>query len=166
MRLMHWTSGLIFLFNLGLGFSLANTKLFDGSNTYDVPLHKSFGVLVFLLVIMRLLIRFGSELPRSANHVNKLEKIAEKFTHFALYLFLISIPLIGYSMSNFSGRVVSFFGLFNLPIIFSQNKELAKQFYEIHELSAYIALGFIGLHILATVKHYIFNKENLLKKMI
>ena len=166
MRLMHWISGLIFLFNLGLGWILASTKFFDGSEIYNVPLHKSFGVLVFFLVIMRIFIRFSSELPEQVNNTNKLEKIAEKFTYFALYFSLVAIPFIGYAMSNFSGRTVSFFGLFNLPAIFSTNKELAKKFYEMHELSAYIALGFIGLHILATVKHYIFNKENLLKRMI
>jgi cytochrome b561 len=166
MRFMHWVSGLLFIINLGLGWVLSNTEILKGSQASSIPLHKSFGVLVFFLLIIRLLVRSNSELPEEVKHNNKIEKLAEKITHFALYFFLIAIPFIGIAMSNFSGRTISFFGLFNLPSLLTPDKEMAGKFYEMHMMTAYIALGFIGLHILATIKHYIFNKENLLKRMV
>ena len=166
MRLFHWVTGVAFLFTLFLGVLLANTDLLKNSTYFNIPLHNSFGVLVFTLVIFRVIIRASSDLPPDPKFSLNIEKYLSKFVHYGLYFFMLEIPLVGYLMSNLSGKNTSFFGLFNLPTILNKNKELSGVFYNIHEISAYIALVFVGFHILATVKHLIFNKENLMRRMV
>ena len=95
MRMMHWLSGVGFLFAIFLGIILTHTSWIDESNEVQyILLHKSFGLLVFFLATLRIIIRFCSEIP---NYVadNKIEKFIEKFTHYFLFLtlFLTNLKL-------------------------------------------------------------------------
>jgi cytochrome b561 len=80
---------------------------------------------------------------------------------------MLIVPLSGYLMSNSYGFEVKFFGL-TLPNLISQNIDLAKDFGEIHEISAFSLAGLIALHIVAVIKHRFFDqKENdVLKRML
>ena len=87
MRLFHWVTGVAFLFTLFLGVLLANTDLLKNSTYFNIPLHKSFGVLVFTLVIFRVIIRASSDLPPDPKFSLNIEKYLSKFVHYGLYFY-------------------------------------------------------------------------------
>jgi cytochrome b561 len=161
MRLMHWGSGVLFLFNLFLGILLANTKYLQGS-AFNTPLHKSFGLLVFFLVILRIIVRTFSNLPKDIESLTPFFRLASKVVHFCLYGLLVAIPTCGWLMSSLGGRTPSFFGLFNMPNLVGVNKELGGLFYQGHMILSYCALALVGMHIVGTFIH----KENILKRML
>ncbi len=166
MRMMHWLSGVGFLFAIFLGIILTHTSWIDESNEVQyILLHKSFGLLVFFLATLRIIIRFCSEIPNSVAD-NKIEKFIEKFTHYFLYFSIIALPISGYLMSSFGGRTSGFFGLFDIPLFISKNDELSGSFYDIHKILAYITLCFVGVHILGFIKHLIIDKNNILKRIV
>ena len=168
MRTMHWISGIGFLFTMFLGIILSNTTWLKGATYFNTPLHKSFGVLIFVLVVMRVIVRTYSSLPgyvEVPSRFSRLELYLAKFTYFSLYFLMLEIPLIGYLMSNSAGRAISFFGLFELPPLIAVNKDITKSLYSIHQWSGYAALFFVGLHLLGSMKHLIFDRMNILKRI-
>jgi cytochrome b561 len=78
--------------------------------------------------------------------------------------FIIAIS--GYIMSSASGKAIIWFNLFNVPLLVDKNIEIAKKAHTIHEILPYILIGLIVIHILATLKHIIFNKVNILKRIL
>jgi cytochrome b561 len=166
MRIMHWLSGIGFLFTLFLGIIVTQTSWIEKSNELQyILLHKSFGLLVFFLAVLRIIIRCSSEIPNSISN-NTIEKLIEKITHYFLYFAILMIPISGYMMSSFGGRKSGFFNLFNMPIFVEKNEQLSSIAYNAHKFLAITALCFIGLHILGTMKHIFIDKNNILKRII
>lgn len=68
-------------------------------------------------------------------------------------------------MSSAKGYTVNYFGLFDLPDLVDQNKNLGHQLKEVHEWLANVLMVLVGLHILAAVKHHFIDKDGLLYRM-
>ncbi len=68
-------------------------------------------------------------------------------------------------MTLLSGYKVPFF-FFELPNPLHENKDLGKTFSEMHELLAWGIVGLTALHIGGIAKAWIFNRLNLIKRMI
>jgi cytochrome b561 len=150
---------LIIISLLAVGIYMTNFLPKDSINRSTIyGLHKSFGVVVICLIIIRVINRFFHKPPSLPNSIKKLEQNLAHLAHFALYLFMFLVPLSGYLMSNSYGHAVKLFGL-KLPLIIQQNFKLADIFSEIHELSAYGILALISIHILAVIKHRFFDKK-------
>ena len=127
-------------------------------------LHKSLGTLVLALILIRILNRFAHKAPAFPNTMNKFEKFSAHFLHAFLYALMLAVPLSGYLMSNFFGYPAMFFG-FEMPFLVTTNFDLGKIFAEVHTVSAFTLIGAVMLHILAAVKHFIWDKK-MIKRML
>ena len=158
---LHFIMALLIVSMLCLGYYMNNV-------TYNPTLyffHKSFGVVVFMLVIVRLVWKFVNPFPKPDTTIPSLIRALSTLGHFALYAFMIIMPLSGFLYSAFKGYPTNFFGLFTIPA-FTPNKETAHLFEEIHEISSFIFSGLILTHsVMALVHHYIL-KDNTLRKMV
>jgi cytochrome b561 len=167
-RVLHWLMAAIILFLLGLGIYMVDFLNKEAPNRMDIyNLHKSLGALVLALIIVRIANRLIKKAPALPESMPKVEKILAHLAHVALYLLMIAVPLSGYLMSNLFGYPVGFFGI-ELPKIAETNFELGKFFHEAHEVLPYVMLGLVALHVLAVVKHRLFDKpeHDILKRMI
>ncbi|WP_425334296.1 cytochrome b [Polynucleobacter sphagniphilus] len=90
---------------------------------------------------------------------------AMQLTHFALYLLMMVIPLVGWLMSSAKGYTVNYFGLFELPDLLSKDKALGHQLKDLHEYLADILVALVCLHVLAALKHQFIDKDGLLSRM-
>jgi cytochrome b561 len=165
MRVFHWAMAIIII-----GIIAAGIVMVDVSDKNDLKwelygLHKSFGVLILGVSLLRLLARYGSKLPELPKELSKTTRALSVGTHRLLYLLMIAIPLIGYLTSNFGGYAVEMFGL-NVPLILAKDQVLASLFRELHQYGGYIFAGLISLHILATFKHVIIDRVNILQRML
>ncbi|WP_062269071.1 cytochrome b [Endozoicomonas arenosclerae] len=157
LRLLHWLMAIAVLGMIGSGWYMASLSQ-DVSYKYDIyPWHKSFGILVLLLVAIRILVRFFSKVPELPKGLPKHEKILAKITHYSLYALMIIVPLSGFTMSDAGGHDIFFFGI-KLPELMANNKELAGILHTIHTYIPYVFLAVIGLHILGALKHRFMDK--------
>ncbi len=156
---------IIIIFLLGLGIYMTDFLSKESPNRMMVyNLHKSLGVLVLALIIIRIINRFTHKAPALPSAMNQFEKFAAHSLHAFLYVLMIIVPLSGYLMSNFFGYPAMFFG-FEMPFLVTTNFDSGKIFAEIHEISAFTLIGAVGLHILAAVKHFICDKK-MIKRML
>jgi cytochrome b561 len=131
--------------------------------------HKASGLVVMVLVLLRLVWRFGHKPPPFPSSMPGYEKKAAHGTHWAFYILLISIPLTGWIMVSASpfGLPTLIYGLFEWPHIpglvgMEWVEELAK---DGHEILTLVIMILIGLHIAGAIKHTLIDKENILRRM-
>ena len=127
--------------------------------------HFMLGLTVLLLVGLRIYARFTSTIPPITPEIARWQSQLAKLTHFALYAFMIVMPLLGWLVLSASGKPIPYFGL-ELPALVAKNKELASAVKEIHETIGVIGYYLIGLHSMAALYHHYFLKDDTLKRML
>ncbi|MBM3589963.1 MAG: cytochrome b [Alphaproteobacteria bacterium] len=167
-RLLHWLMAIIIFSTLALGIYMDEFLSNDSTNRYPIyDLHKSMGILVLILLIIRIANRFIKTPPALPSSIRPIEQKLARLGHLSLYFLMLTTPISGYLMSRFAGYPVTFFSL-ELPNLVGTNFALAKICTEIHEISAYGLLGIIIIHILAVIRHRFFDKpeNDILKRII
>ena len=163
-RTLHWLIALLIFCCLAGGITAA--LLPKGDLRSDILfVHKSFGVAVLALVVVRILARIALGTPAYAEALGRLTEMAAGAAHLALYALMIAMPVSGWVMSSAAGREVSFFGLFTLPALVSPDKALAGQANEAHEFFAWLIGAVIALHLLATLWHVHIKRDGVLTRM-
>jgi cytochrome b561 len=129
-------------------------------------LHKSFGICIFFLMLLRLYFIYRDGRIALPAHSPRFERILSRIVQYSLYLILILMPLSGWLMSCASDHIPSFFGLFSLPCPgLGKNTELAKLMSGFHYFFAWLIAGLLGLHVMGGLKHYFWDKDNVLQSM-
>lgn len=167
MRIMHWIMALIII---GLVISgLTHDTWPKDLKPSFYYWHKSFGVVALLLIIARIFIRIKSrnKIPPLPETISKKDEKMSHAGHHTLYLLMVILPVSGYLMSMAGGYGVKAFG-YALPNWFfdDKNKEIGNITHEIHQYGGIIIAIIVTIHILAVIKHAIFEKENLVKRMV
>jgi cytochrome b561 len=162
---LHWITALLVLAILPIAWVMVNAA--DNSKLVGplFMIHKSLGVMIFLVVAFRILWRGLNPAPPLPWTLETWEAWAARISHFLLYLVLLGMPISGYIASCASNHPVSFFGLFNLPLL-AANKPLAKSAGEFHEALAWAVYFLVGLHVAATAYHLIVKRDGLLNRML
>lgn len=163
-RGFHWTSALIVLALLSLGFYMAGLDV----SPFKFSLyfwHKSFGALVLVLVVLRFGWRLYNPAPEPLEGHQKWERTLAKIVHILLYFGLVAMPLSGWFMSSAGDFPAPFFGLFVLPDFIPKDEALFKLFRSIHEYAAFALIVAVGLHALGAIKHHLLDKDETLTRM-
>ncbi len=157
-RILHWVMALLILVALALGIYMTDFIAESATNKYTIyDLHKSIGVMILILIFVRVINRFVHPAPELPEGIAKIERIASHFTHIALYILMILVPISGYLMSNSYGFAVHLFYL-SLPNLIAPNPELGRFFAEAHEILAFTLIAAITLHFIGALKHRFFDK--------
>ena len=128
--------------------------------------HKSFGMTVLMLAVLRLLWRLKNRPPALPDHMTSLERKLAQATHIAFYVLLFAMPLTGWMMSSAKKYSVSWFGLFTWPNLIGKNETAFDILRATHDTMSFILLSIAVLHILAALKHHFWNKDDVLLRML
>jgi cytochrome b561 len=182
---LHWLIGIAILFMFILGWFMtelpkesAKTTSFDifnlGLMTWEVAkeesprafyfnLHKSIGLTILMLIVLRMYWRFTHRPPAFLNSMKLWEKRLAKATHHSLYLLMFLIPLSGIIMSAGSKYGIKWFGFKVIPGF--DDKAIRELFFEFHEIFGLLLLLLLIFHILGAIKHSIIDKDGTLRRM-
>ena len=162
---IHWLMVLLFVAVYG---TMELHDLFEkGSDTREAmkTWHFMLGMLVFVLVWLRLAARLSGPTPAIQPELPRLQQLSSKLLHLALYALMIGMPLIGWLILSAAGKPIPFFGL-ELPALIGENKDLAEQLEELHEVIGTTGYFLIGLHTVAALYHHYIVRDNTLTRML
>lgn len=162
---LHWITALVFV---GIFAAVELHEFYPkGDPTRDLLMlvHKSLGLTILFLVVVRIFIRSRNPAPSIIPVPPAWQTAIAHSTHAALYAAMIAMPLLGWLMSNAAGRPAPFFGL-ELPFIIGENKDLARTLKEVHEFIGSALYYVIGLHAIAALAHHHVFKDNTLHRML
>lgn len=171
--LFHWATALLFLGNIALGLYM--TSLMPGDpNLFPLyQFHKSVGILIFAVVMLRLVWRTIDKAPPLPAHMPHWERFAALGTHLGLYTALVAMPLTGWiivSAAPFNIPTL-FFGWWHLPhlefVATSPEKDQWLALGEwAHWLLAWAAIAGVALHAGAALRHHFLLKDDILRRML
>jgi cytochrome b561 len=114
---LHWIIGVIVIINVALAWTFESLP-----ETYAQPVtntHKTLGILVLGLALMRLLWRFGHPPPPHTASMPRWQQSAAKAVHVGLYVLIFALPISGWIYDSAWEWAASFpisvLGLFDMP---------------------------------------------------
>jgi cytochrome b561 len=172
---LHWLIAASVLVNLGLGLYMADLPRSDPSRFMFFQTHKSIGLTVLVLSLLRLGWRLVNPIPPLPRGMHPLLRLGSRATHFIFYFMIIAIPLAGWAMVSSSplGLATPYFGLFswpNIPFLADLPRATKMQnvdvFLTTHALLADLTIGLIGLHVMGALYHQFLRRDDVLRRMI
>ena len=173
-RALHWIIAVLVLLMLPFGMIFTN---FDnkpaiegilGAGSFDVmfDLHKSTGILILCLMVIRIVLAFIQPKPPYRAPLTKAEKAGSGAVHGLLYALLVIMPVLGWVGVSAYRAPLPFYGLFQVPPIVAQNRPMAENAFELHELAAKIVIVLLIANIGAALYHGFVKKDGLLRRML
>lgn len=161
---LHWLTALLVIGLAVVG--LVMTELPNSALKVQVyALHKSVGLTVLALTALRLLWRLAAGAPDEIP-APRLQRLAAKAVHWALYALLFVLPLSGWLFNSAAGFPLKWFGVLALPKLFTgYNPELKQLAHELHETGFYLLALLLLAHAGAALYHHYLKKDDTLNRM-
>jgi cytochrome b561 len=128
--------------------------------------HKSFGMTILMLAVLRLAWRLMNPVPDLSAETKPWERVLAKLSHVLLYALIFAIPLTGWMMSSARNFPVSWFKLFQFPDLVAPAEATFRQMQHLHHLLFNVLVGVALLHIAGALKHHFIDKNDVLKRML
>jgi cytochrome b561 len=164
-KLLHWLVAACVL--LTASVAIAMTRVGRGP-TQDAlyNFHKSLGVLILLLMVLRLINRLaaGALAPESA--IEPWQKDFSSIVHTSFYVLLLAMPIVGYIANSAFGAATPFFGLFELPPIIGKNEGLATQLFTLHRWVGWLVILLVLIHVCAALYHHFGRGDAVVRRML
>jgi cytochrome b561 len=150
------------IFDLGIFHWTVSEEISPRSFYFN--LHKSFGVTIFALIIIRILWRLTHTPPALLASYKAIERKLASGAHHLLYLLMFILPLSGVIMAVYSKYGIKWFGM---PFIKGlDNNPMREIFKSAHEIIGLIMVTIIAIHILGALKHKFIDKDETLSRML
>lgn len=162
---LHWLVALTVFGLFGVGFWMVDLSYYSEWYRTAPYWHKSIGILLAIVMLLRVLWRFFSSPPQPIASHKRWEKRTSAVVQFCLYLGILLLVLSGYLISTEDGRPIAVFTWFDVPAfgaLFTNQADIAGL---VHEYVAYSLITLAVLHGLAALKHHFIDKDNTLKRM-
>lgn len=108
---LHWLIALLLLGQFAFGLLLADIPRGTPARGIYVNLHKSSGILIGLLILLRVAWRLTHKPPPLPATMPAWQRDAARLSYIVLYLCMVALPLSGYLGANFSRHGIKFFNL-------------------------------------------------------
>ena len=160
---LHWALALLLAAQLGLGWYMLAIEDEPGSGRY-FDLHKSIGLVIATLVVIRILWRLTHPRQPLPTSVPTWQRRLAMATQALLYAVMVLMPATGYLGASYSKHGVPFFGL-QTPRWATPDHDLAERFFAIHSVLAWVLVGLFALHVLGAAKHLLVDRDGVFNRM-
>jgi cytochrome b561 len=172
---LHWLIALLIIGNLCSGIWFGEfMDRHDPLRFTVIQIHKSFGLTILMLSLIRLGWRLINPVPALPPAMGRLMRFLARGTHFLFYFLIIAIPLSGWLIvsSSPTGVPTLYFFLFhwpNLPffngMLRADKVNYTETFATAHIIMAYLTIALLFLHVGAALYHHFIRRDNVLRRM-
>ncbi|MCR8550214.1 cytochrome b/b6 domain-containing protein [Salipiger sp. P9] len=169
-RAFHWLIALGILLMIPLGWIAHLAPMQDADQialkTALFSAHKTLGVALFLLALLRILWALVQPKPVPLHPHRKGETLLAEAIHWVLYAALVIVPLSGWvehAATDGFAPILWPFGQ-NLPFVPS-SPQVAETAATVHFLSQWALVGALALHIAGVLKHTVLDRDATLARM-
>jgi cytochrome b561 len=165
-KLLHWLLALAVIAIAALGIYM---KYGDASAVGKIrlyALHKSLGLTVLALALLRLAIRIVDRRRPLSPPMPRWQHAAATVSHVLLYLVLIGMPLTGWLYNSASGFPLQWFGRLQVPALAARDPELKALAGGLHAAGLWLLVAVVALHAGAALRHHFVDRDNVLRSML
>jgi cytochrome b561/polyisoprenoid-binding protein YceI len=176
-KALHWIIAVLVITLLGLGLFMTRGTQSLQLKFELYQLHKSLGITVLALMILRVFWRLFALPPAMPPHMPGWERAAAHGTHILLYTLLIAMPLSGWAMIsaalppfNFPTVLYKTIAWPHLPFIeeltLERKKTVEPALKTMHSALGWALGALVVLHIAAALRHGLFLKDGVMSRML
>ncbi len=162
-RLLHWIMAVLILAMLFIGVGMVSTVM--PKYLTLVSIHKPLGIAILVLALIRLVVRLRSGAPPLPPDLPEPMKLAAHLSHYALYILMIGMPLIGWAMLSAAAYPVVLYGGVHLPAILPQSDRLHAVLWDAHFYLAFVFFAVILMHVAAALFHALIRRDGVFEAM-
>ncbi|MGS0743531.1 cytochrome b [Glaciimonas sp. GG7] len=164
-KLFHWLIVALLVIQYTVGWLMPDVE-HDTQPVGLISWHLSVGVFIVLVVLMRLVWRLTHRPAIPAQSGSAFLQRIARATHGLLYLLLVALPLMGWANASSRGWSVQLFGVIPLPALSAKDSWIGDQLGDIHQITAWVLIAVVGLHVAAALYHQYILKDGTLKRML
>jgi cytochrome b561 len=164
-RILHWITAALVLIMVPIGVAMANAD-FGGAQDTLYHLHRSIGVLLLPIVLIRLIYRLRNPAPPLPADIPRIQQLAAHMTHWGLYTLLIVQPVVGWIATSAYRAPILFFWLFEVPPIWPVDQAFSERMFAVHRLIGIAIVLLVCAHVGAALFHHFIRKDRVLMRMV
>jgi cytochrome b561 len=166
-RVLHWISALIILcVVMPLGVAISYFEPADETIKFKFyNFHESFGIVILVLTLMRLMYRWIEPAPPLPNETPSTIRVMARTSHVFLYLLLLLMPTIGFLATNAWGFPLVLFDFILFPSPIGKDEEIAKWLSALHWTGAVTISIIIAIHVCGGLYHRFVKRDFLSRRM-
>jgi cytochrome b561 len=162
---LHWLIVVLLLVMAWLGLTM--TDLPNTPRKIEIyGLHKSIGLGILALVLLRLAWRLYAGAPQPLSGTPRWQQRIATATHAGMYLLLVAIPASGWVINSASGFPLRWFGLFRVPQLVASDEALEELAEAWHEWMFWALVVLALVHAAAAIWHHVFQRDATLARML
>lgn len=161
---LHWSIAALVFALFAIGWTMVDLPRGPG-RSFNFALHKSLGLTVFTLALMRVVWRFFHQPPPYPQAMSGWRITAARSAHLLFYVVLFLQPVSGYLSSSFSGYKTRLFGV-ALPHWGWRDPPLNEFFTEIHVMSSVLFAILIVAHVLGALSHVFTREDHVFRRIL
>jgi len=190
-RLLHWIIAALMIYGSGLAIYIVNQEHGVEENIQRylewIPVHKSVGLTVFFLAVIRLWWTKHNVRPAHPASMTATQRRITHRVHQSFYCLMFLLPVSGLMSSSSVGATTEFWGWFELPNIFPERREVVELFdwlgmtmpafvpedlswamvlHRIHLVLGYSLVALVVMHIAAALYHQFKVGDDILLRMV
>jgi cytochrome b561 len=162
-RLLHWLMALCILGMLFIGVGMVST--IAPKYLQLITIHKTLGIAILVLAVIRLVVRLRYGAPALPADLPEPMKLAAHLSHYAFYVLMIGMPLLGWAMLSAAAYPVVLFGNVWLPSILPLSDSLHTLLWNAHFYLAFAFFALILLHVAAALFHALIRHDGVFETM-
>lgn len=164
-RALHWlmAAGIIGTFALGLYIARMQVGL---ANLWLFGLHKTLGITLLALVLLRILWHRLSPPPGPLPGPPPWQMALARWTHGGLYLLMLAVPVSGWAYASATGLDVQIFGSIVLPPIAPVSEAWEDALLTAHFGLTLTLAALVALHVAGAVKRSAVDRDGTLSRMV
>lgn len=155
----------LIILQLGLG-TVAAKMAVSPDKLHLLVWHKSIGITILMLLLLRLVWRFYNLVPLDPVTSAPWERRASKLSHGALYLLMLMTPVSGWIMNSAKNFPLKLFWIVPWPNIVKPDKQLGELANDVHKTLVILLSVLVVLHVLAALRHHFSKHDGLLLRML
>ncbi|MCF3946635.1 MULTISPECIES: cytochrome b [Acidiphilium] len=171
--ILHWIIAFDIILLVVLGVVMVQLPMSLETRFALFQLHKSIGITVLFLVLLRIAWRIFHPAPPLPARIPRAQRLAAHGMHYLLYALMFWIPLTGWLVLSVSSLKLPFrlYGIVDwpdLPVfgLLKRGHAAESAVAVLHVYGAWIIVAAVGLHVLAALRHQFVERDEVLQRML
>lgn len=163
---LHWLmAAIIVLVMIPAGLTM--TRLGEGETTNRLyEIHKSFGLIVFTLAVIRAAVRLTRGAPPLEPDLPDWQRFAARLSHYGLYVLIVLIPITGWVATSACCAPVKLFWTIPLTLPVTGSEDFSKAVFGLHNALVFTLMGVVVIHVAAALHHHFVRRDRTLARML
>lgn len=152
-KTFHWIVALCIVVAVALGLLAESAQMSPGKLQLFIW-HKSMGITVLALMILRLSWRALHRAPDELAELSSIQRRMARLGHAALYCIALLMPLSGWVLNSAANFPFKWFGVVAVPMLIEPDKAIQSNVAIAHSALAWVLVVLVLGHLLMAFKHH------------